>query len=280
MSKQTISQPSVMNDFSLESGGRQHGLRINAWGVNRPRYFGQLCCDTHPDPVGARRRSCTHATLARVLWRDHPIETLYICLAMELEELSAEELVSRVRALIGSEEGDRLANELFRRHYERVACWCLRFTGDREWAADLAQEIFARAHRYLHSFQGNSKFSTWLFSIARNHCTNAMKARSIHPAESGEEELADLPDDNAWLASERESTSRMVHQLLDQALDETEKTVFTLHYGDELTLATITRLLGLKNESGAKAYIVSAKRKLNRYLQRLRARQQSSVLRD
>jgi DNA-directed RNA polymerase specialized sigma24 family protein len=67
----------------------------------------------------------------------------------------------------------------------------------------------------------------------------------------------------------------LAHQLLDEALDETEKKVFTLHYGDELTLATITRLLGLRNQSGAKAYIVSAKRKLNRSLQRWRARQQT-----
>ncbi len=62
------------------------------------------------------------------------------------------------------------------------------------------------------------------------------------------------------------------------ACDDTEKKIFTLHYGDELTLATITRVLGLKNESGAKAYIVSAKRKLNRCLQRWRARQQRTLM--
>jgi hypothetical protein len=35
-----------------------------------------------------------------------------------------------------------------------------------------------------------------------------------------------------------------------------------LHYGDEMTLDAITRLLALTNMSGAKAYIVSARRKL------------------
>jgi RNA polymerase sigma-70 factor (ECF subfamily) len=207
--------------------------------------------------------------------RAHRLETPYICAEMDLEQFSVEELVAQARALAGSQEGDRLANELFRRHYSQVACWCLRSTGDRELAADLAQEIFVRAHQHLKSFQGQSKFSTWLYSIARNHCINAIKARSIRPAETSDEELAELPGDDELLAAERESSGRLAHQLLDEALDETEKKVFTLHYGDELTLATITRLLGLRNQSGAKAYIVSAKRKLHRCLLRWRARQQT-----
>jgi RNA polymerase sigma-70 factor (ECF subfamily) len=197
---------------------------------------------------------------------------------MEFEQLSTEELVARVLALAGSPEGDRCANELFQRHYSRVAYWCLRFSGDRESAADLAQEIFARAHRALKDFQGQSKFSTWLYTIARNHCLNAAKARSVRPIEVGEEALAELPGDDSSLTGERESAGRLAHQLLDEALDETEKRVFTLHYGDELTLAAITRLLGLNNVSGAKAYIVSAKRKLNRCLQRWRAKQQNMVM--
>ena len=64
----------------------------------------------------------------------------------------------------------------------------------------------------------------------------------------------------------------MVRELLNHALDETEKAVFTLHYAEELPLATITRMLGLENQSGAKAYIVSAKRKLARLAQQWKAR--------
>src|SRR5216683_2280430 len=105
--------------------------------------------------------------------RDHRLERPYICPEMDLDQLSVEELVAQARALAGSQEGDRLANELFRRHYSQVACWCLRSTGDRELAADLAQEIFVRAHQHLKSFQGQSKFSTWLYSIARNQCMSA-----------------------------------------------------------------------------------------------------------
>jgi len=166
-----------------------------------------------------------------------------------------------------------LADELFARYYERVARWCYRFTGERESAADLAQDVFLKAHRHLDSFQGASQFGTWLYSIARNESINRMK--SGPPRATDEEEvLIDLPD----LAPGPEdiaaykSRSRRLHEFLTTTLDETERTVFTLHYGDDMPLDAITRLLHFDNASGAKAYIVSAKRKIARAVQRLRAR--------
>jgi DNA-directed RNA polymerase specialized sigma24 family protein len=64
----------------------------------------------------------------------------------------------------------------------------------------------------------------------------------------------------------------MVRALLDQTLDETENKIFTLHYGDDVPLKVITRLLGLENRSGAKAHIVSARRKLRRAVHHRKAR--------
>ena len=54
-----------------------------------------------------------------------------------------------------------------------------------------------------------------------------------------------------------------VHTLMNDVLDDTEKRVMTLHYGHDMRLDAITTALGLTNTSGAKAYIVSARRKLN-----------------
>jgi DNA-directed RNA polymerase specialized sigma24 family protein len=91
------------------------------------------------------------------------------------------------------------------------------------------------------------------------------------PIESeSEEQLIDVPalDPDPEELATRSSTSRRLQQLLTATLDETERTVFTLHYGEELPLDAITRLLRLENSSGAKAYIVSAKRKLSRAAER------------
>jgi RNA polymerase sigma-70 factor, ECF subfamily len=199
---------------------------------------------------------------------------------MSLEQLLDEELVAQYRSTAEASQRDQYINELFRRNYSRVARWCLRFTADRESAADLAQEIFAKAYQNLASFQGQSKFTTWLFAIARNHCLNAVRANARQATElatdDGEEILLGIPDqaETPYSAAERESSAKLVRTLLAEALDETEKVVFTLHYGDDVPLDAITRLLRLDNQSGAKAYIVSAKRKLARLAQQWKARGQ------
>jgi DNA-directed RNA polymerase specialized sigma24 family protein len=106
---------------------------------------------------------------------------------------------------------------------------------------------------------------------------NFLKARSARPDRLEEEVLEGLPDGDASrpdLGLERERSAQVVRALLDEALDETEKTVFTLHYGDDVPLKVITRLLGLTNRSGAKAHIVSARRKLSRAVRQWKAREQ------
>jgi len=204
-------------------------------------------------------------------------EAVAIISAMPLEQLPDEELVVKYRSVADAGEREQYIAELFRRHYSRVARWCLRFTSDRETAADLAQEIFIKAHQNLNSFEGGSKFSTWLFVIARNHCLNAVRANARQAtelkADIDEEFMSEIPDAAAspYAAAERESSAKLISELLSQVLDDTEKKVFTLHFGEELSLDAITRLLNLDNASGAKAYIVSAKRKLARVSQQWRA---------
>ena len=185
--------------------------------------------------------------------------------------LSDEELIAEWKRRSGAAR-DALVDELFERHYERVARWCYRFTNEREAAADLAQDVFLKAHRHLDTFKGTSTFSTWLYSIVRNESLNRLKR--LHIDMEGEEVLADvaaldaLPD---ALAEARDLAARL-NEFLTANLDRREQAVFTLHYGDEMTLEAITRLLRLDNASGAKAYIVSARRKLARAAQRVRAR--------
>ncbi|MFN7992798.1 MAG: sigma-70 family RNA polymerase sigma factor [Bryobacteraceae bacterium] len=189
------------------------------------------------------------------------------------QPLSDEELVGRFQAA-DAVERQRLAGELFSRYYEKVGRWCLRFTGERAAAADLAQDVFLKAFRHLQSFRGEAKFSTWLYAIVRNECFNRV---SRAPKETyGEEEmLATLPDATSLSAYDqlaRDASHFQLRELLQDTLDETERNVFTLHYGDDVPLEAITRLLRLDNPSGAKAYIVSARRKLAKAVQRLKAR--------
>jgi RNA polymerase sigma factor (sigma-70 family) len=240
------------------------------------------------DPGMCEAISAIHGVLSRKSWNasvstnaPHPGA---IIAGMGFDQHSDEDLLAQYRAATQVGERDQALNELFRRHYSRVARWCLRFTFDREEAADLAQEIFTKAYQNLNSFEGQSKFSTWLFAIARNHCLNAIRAKTREAtelkADVEEDFLSEVPDSAAdpHTALERGAAAKLASELLSQVLDEKEKAVFTLHYSEELPLETVTRVLGLENTSGAKAYIVSAKRKLARALQRWKIQGQYSGL--
>lgn len=192
------------------------------------------------------------------------------------EDLSDEALITKYREEADKQQAERYINELFRRHHIKVARWCLGFTGDRESAADLAQEICAKAYKNLPYFKGQSKFSTWLYSIARNHSLNAIRSRNSMPDMESDETVIDaLPDmvsDNPLKTVERKQLTEIARQFVNEELEELEKQVFTLHFAEEIPLDAITRMLNLDNTSGAKAYLVSAKRKLDKAVKRWKAR--------
>jgi RNA polymerase sigma-70 factor (ECF subfamily) len=192
-----------------------------------------------------------------------------------MHDVSDEDLVSRwAREPDGSAHQREATEELFRRYQTRVALWCWRVVNNREWAADLAQEVFLKAFRSLSSFRAESKFSTWMFMIARNHCFNAVQSRAVR----SEEQILDFdsfPDTLGGRVDRKLETEQeiaMMRELLNVTLDETERQVMTLHYAEEMTLDSISSLLNLKNASGAKAYVVSAKRKLQTAIARLAAK--------
>ena len=192
-----------------------------------------------------------------------------------MENLSDEELVLRYRSNPESAGRERFINHLFQRHYKRVGLWCYRIMGNRETAADLAQEIFAKAFRNLDSFRGESKFTTWLYSITRNHCATELKSRAADPEQIGDSiewDFADQRSADPISEIQKRQSADFVHDLMQRSLDETEIRVMTLHYAEEIPLDAVSRLLGLTNPSGAKAYIVSAKRKLNTAIQRMTTR--------
>jgi RNA polymerase sigma-70 factor (ECF subfamily) len=104
---------------------------------------------------------------------------------------------------------------LVRTHQDRLYDFCVRMLGDREEANDLVQDVFVSAHQHLAKFREDSKLSTWLFRIGKNHCINRLKylkrrgrGRSEEYGEQSEGALADLlgspPGPDAALESARE----------------------------------------------------------------------------
>jgi RNA polymerase sigma-70 factor, ECF subfamily len=187
---------------------------------------------------------------------------------------SDEELLEQARGCVDATVQKELLGQLFGRYESQVTLWCFRVTGDRSSAADLVQDIFVRAYASLHSFRGDAKFSTWLYTITRNHCLNDVRRRLARWESTTEPLSEDTPDEDRFdLRLEWSDELRQMRKMLNETLDETERLVMTLHYFEEMPLEAVSRLLGLRNASGAKAYIVSARRKLKTAVARWRGLQ-------
>lgn len=93
------------------------------------------------------------------------------------ELLLDRDLVARATA------GDHEAfAQLVERHHARILALLERLSGCAEQALDLAQETFVSAYRHLSSFRHDSRFSTWLHSIACNHAASAARRHRPAPA--------------------------------------------------------------------------------------------------
>jgi RNA polymerase sigma factor (sigma-70 family) len=186
-----------------------------------------------------------------------------------LKSHSDEALVFLLRNAVDKQTLDDLFSELFRRYQLRVTRWCFRIAKNPDCVPDLVQEVFLRAFRRLCTFRGNSRFSTWLYALTRNHCLNALKKRRTEPTDAGDLMPDDLPGAHGrevHLAMERDQSFQNMWRLIQATLTPMEVRVMALHYGHGLTFALITRQMSLSNPSGAKAYIVNARRKLKAVL--------------
>ena len=97
---------------------------------------------------------------------------------MQLHEQPDSELVQQVQS--GS---DIAFDELMRRYKHPVANFVYRMIGRAEDADDVAQEVFVRVYRNLDAYRPGTKFSTWLFALARNAAIDHWRWHKRHPAE-------------------------------------------------------------------------------------------------
>ena len=75
-----------------------------------------------------------------------------------------------------AKEGDAASFEdLFDRYKKPIVNFIYRLIGNLQTAEEVAIEVFMRAYNNLYIFDANKKFSTWLYTIARNLSKNALR---------------------------------------------------------------------------------------------------------
>jgi RNA polymerase sigma-70 factor, ECF subfamily len=151
--------------------------------------------------------------------------------------------------------GDRAAfTGLVEKYQQPVLNFVFRSLRDEAEAEDVAQNVFLQVYKSRARYERTAKFSTWLFTIARNLCLNEIRRRSRHPAESLEEthpENTDLPsrqyeDKKGFLPTENllhgELASKIEEALA--GLPEAQRTAILLCRQDELSYEEIAKVLG------------------------------------
>jgi RNA polymerase sigma factor (sigma-70 family) len=121
----------------------------------------------------------------------------------------------------------------------------LKILRDADDAQDLAQESFIKAYQQIHSFQGNSKFSTWLYTITYRTAVSRLKENKVNTVElNGEthEVVDNLPGQFEQLHA------RQVKQQVQaaiQKLPEVDALLVTLYYINDLPIKEIEEITGL-----------------------------------
>jgi RNA polymerase sigma factor (sigma-70 family) len=152
-----------------------------------------------------------------------------------------EEIIFRVL------KGDQAAYALLVEKYKNyVFTLVLRFTENREDAEEIAQDVFIKAYRSLADFRGDSKFSTWLFTITRTTCLSFLRKKKLD-TQSLDNERTSLQLENresGFNANLVEQKSK--HAMLNQAialLSPDDAQVLNLFYKGDQTLEEIGKIM-------------------------------------
>jgi RNA polymerase sigma-70 factor (ECF subfamily) len=126
--------------------------------------------------------------------------------------------------MLRAKRGDRAAfTELVEKYKQPVMNFIFRSLRDETEAEDLAQNVFLQIYKSRARYKQTAKFSTWLFTIARNLCLNEIRRRSRHPAESLEEMHLEKEDQSRRQFEDKKNVSppeKLLHGELAQKIEE------------------------------------------------------------
>ena len=145
-------------------------------------------------------------------------------------------------------KGDRGAFEqLVIKYQKAVINTAYRYTGNPAAAEELAQDVFLRVFRSAHTYKPDARFSTWLFTIVRNVCSNFRTRQGKQDQHTDSEEEASSvaasaeDPEHRMLRRERERKIRDAVEKLPESL----KLPLILHQFQQMQYDQIAEILGI-----------------------------------
>jgi RNA polymerase sigma factor (sigma-70 family) len=132
---------------------------------------------------------------------------------------------------------------LFERYHLLLYNFFLKLSGNRQNSEDLVQEVFARILKYRTTFQGEARFSVWMYKIAHNvHYDHLRKRREVYSLEDSFQEVPGLqesPSDKM----EREAEAALMAKALSR-LPAKKQEILILSRFHDLKYREIANLTG------------------------------------
>lgn len=151
---------------------------------------------------------------------------------------------------------------LYTRYCDKVYRKCLSFTKDSARAEDFTHDIFLKLIVKLGGFKEQAKFSTWLYSVTYNYCTDHTRVRRGNEVLTDDiERVPDLGDDNDAEIAEMQSVG--LRKALEQ-LNTDEKALLMMKYQDDFSIRDIADMTKV-TESAVKMRLKRAKDKLRKH---------------
>lgn len=153
-----------------------------------------------------------------------------------------------------AKEGNQKAfRELYDANVSPLFRFLKQFGSDTDQVEEWVQRAFIKAFSHLDSFDGRSRFSSWLFRLALNEMRMDWRRRRIVafvPVDDERGDLAHEADPFEW--------KQLMKTWMDE-LDETKRAVFILYEVEGYSHAEIASMLGIA-ESSSRTLLVRAKR--------------------
>jgi RNA polymerase sigma factor (sigma-70 family) len=182
-------------------------------------------------------------------------------------------LLNRIRA------GDKLAyKELINRHKDYAFTVAYRILNSREDAEEVAQDAFMQVFGALHSFNGESKFTTWFYRIVFNAALMQKRKNRIFAdnIETSSEAFLVSHSSDSTEDLRKNERQKAIQQAL-QNLSADDSVMITLFYLKEQSLEEIAEITQISAET-AKVKIHRARKRLAEEMKRLLKEEVRSLL--
>jgi RNA polymerase sigma-70 factor (ECF subfamily) len=181
---------------------------------------------------------------------------------MQFHDQPDSEIVRQIQS------GDAAAfDELMRRYKRPVVNFVFRMLGNAEDADDVAQDVFVRVYQNLDTYRPETKFSTWLFALARHAAIDRIRWRTRHRTES----IESAPEMAASSGTTEEVNAREVGDQIAAAiakLPEDQRTAVVLSEYQGMSYAEIAGVMRC-SEKSVESRLYRAKQTLRKGLRHL-----------